>query len=50
MYQQITSNKRKSLVLLVGFLLLYAGLGWLLSLWFGTGRVRASPSGSRSSC
>src|SRR5919109_2143064 len=35
MYQQISSNKRKSLVLLFGFLLLYAGVGWLLSLWFG---------------
>jgi heat shock protein HtpX len=34
-YQQITSNKRKSLLLLAGFLLLYTGLGWLLSLWFG---------------
>jgi heat shock protein HtpX len=34
-YQQITSNKRKSLVLLGGFILLYAGIGWLLSLWFG---------------
>jgi heat shock protein HtpX len=37
MYQQISSNKRKSLVLLVGFILLYAGIGWLLSLWFGQG-------------
>ena len=36
MYQQIASNKRKSLALLVGFLVLYGGLGWLLSLWFGT--------------
>jgi heat shock protein HtpX len=35
MYEQITSNKRKSLALLVGFLLLYAVLGYLLSLWFG---------------
>ena len=35
MYQQITSNKRKSLLLLFGFLGLYAGIGWLLSLWFG---------------
>jgi heat shock protein HtpX len=35
MYQQISSNKRKSLLLLVGFILLYAGVGWLLSLWFG---------------
>jgi len=35
MYQQISSNKRKSLVLLFGFLLLYAGVGYLLSLWFG---------------
>jgi heat shock protein HtpX len=35
MYKQITSNKRKSLVLLGGFILLYAAIGWLLSLWFG---------------
>jgi heat shock protein HtpX len=35
MYQQISSNKRKSLLLLGGFILLYAGIGWLLSLWFG---------------
>jgi heat shock protein HtpX len=35
MYQQISSNKRKSLVLLFGFMLLYAGVGYLLSLWFG---------------
>jgi heat shock protein HtpX len=34
-YQQITSNKRKSLVLLGGFILLYAAIGWVLSLWFG---------------
>jgi heat shock protein HtpX len=34
-YEQIRSNKRKSLVLLVGFVLLYGALGWLLSLWFG---------------
>jgi heat shock protein HtpX len=35
MYKQITSNKRKSLALLFGFLLLYGVLGFLLSLWFG---------------
>ena len=35
MYRQITSNKRKSIALLFGFLLLYVALGWLLSLWFG---------------
>jgi heat shock protein HtpX len=35
MYQQITSNKRKSILLLFAFLLLYGALGWLLSLWFG---------------
>jgi len=34
-YQQITSNKRKSILLLVGFLGLYALLGWLFSLWLG---------------
>jgi heat shock protein HtpX len=36
MYKQITSNKRKSLALLVGFLVLYGALGYVLSLWFGT--------------
>ena len=35
MYKQITSNKRKSLALLVGFLVLYGALGYVLSLWFG---------------
>jgi heat shock protein HtpX len=35
MYKQITANKRKSLVLMVGFVALYAGLGFLLSLWLG---------------
>jgi heat shock protein HtpX len=35
LYRQITANKRKSLALLFGFLLLYAALGWVLSLWFG---------------
>ena len=39
MYKQIASNKRKSIALLFGFLLLYGGLGWLLSLWFGTGAL-----------
>jgi heat shock protein HtpX len=39
MYQQITSNKRRSLVLLVGFVALYAAVGWLLSLWFGYGAL-----------
>jgi heat shock protein HtpX len=34
-YRQITANKRKSLLLLGGFIALYAALGWLLSLWFG---------------
>jgi heat shock protein HtpX len=36
LYKQIASNKRKSLALLAGFLVLYGALGWLLSLWFGT--------------
>lgn len=39
MYKQIASNKRKSIALLFGFLLLYGGLGWLLSLWFGAGAL-----------
>jgi heat shock protein HtpX len=36
LYKQIASNKRKSIALLFGFLLLYGALGWLLSLWFGS--------------
>jgi heat shock protein HtpX len=35
LYRQIASNKRKSIALLFGFVLLYAALGFLLSLWFG---------------
>ena len=35
MYEQISSNKRKSLLLIVGFVFLYGGLGFLLSLWLG---------------
>jgi heat shock protein HtpX len=34
-YKQISSNKRKSILLLIGFLLLYGLLGWLFSLWLG---------------
>jgi heat shock protein HtpX len=39
LYKQIASNKRKSIALLFGFLALYVGLGWLLSLWFGSGAL-----------
>jgi heat shock protein HtpX len=39
MYEQVTSNKRKSLLLLFGFFALYSGVGWLLSLWFGYGAL-----------
>ena len=39
MYKQIASNKRKSIALLFGFLLLYGVLGFLLSLWFGEGAL-----------
>jgi heat shock protein HtpX len=35
MYEQISANKRNSLLLMAGFLLLYTGLGWLFSLWLG---------------
>jgi heat shock protein HtpX len=35
MYKQITANKRNSLLLMAGFLLLYTALGWLFSLWLG---------------
>jgi heat shock protein HtpX len=34
-YKQISANKRNSILLLIGFLLLYAALGFLFSLWLG---------------
>jgi heat shock protein HtpX len=34
-YKQISANKRNSILLLFGFLLLYGALGWLFSLWLG---------------
>jgi heat shock protein HtpX len=34
-YKQISQNKRNSILLLFGFLLLYGALGWLFSLWLG---------------
>jgi heat shock protein HtpX len=34
-YKQISANKRNSILLLIGFLFLYAALGWLFSLWLG---------------
>jgi heat shock protein HtpX len=34
-YKQIAQNKRNSILLLVGFVLLYGALGWLFSLWLG---------------
>ena len=39
MYQQISSNKRKSIVLMVGFLLFYGALGFVASLWFGNAAI-----------
>jgi heat shock protein HtpX len=35
-YKQISANKRNSILLLFGFLLLYTALGWLFSLWLGS--------------
>ncbi|MBJ7347378.1 MAG: M48 family metalloprotease [Thermoleophilaceae bacterium] len=35
MYEQITSNKRKSYALMAGFLVLYGIIAWALSLWLG---------------
>jgi heat shock protein HtpX len=35
MYKQISSNKRKSIILMFGFLLFYALLGFIASLYFG---------------
>ncbi len=35
MYKQISSNKRKSIILMVGFILFYAALGFVASLWVG---------------
>jgi len=34
-YKQIASNKRNSILLLIGFVVLYTALGWLFSLWLG---------------
>jgi heat shock protein HtpX len=34
-YKQISANKRNSILLLIGFLLLYGALGFLFSLWLG---------------
>jgi heat shock protein HtpX len=36
MYKQISANKRNSIFLLIGFLILYGALGWVASLWLGT--------------
>ncbi len=36
MYSQITSNKRKSLLLILAFLILVLGLGWLLDASYGS--------------
>jgi heat shock protein HtpX len=38
-YKQISANKRNSILLLFGFLLLYAALGWLFSLWLGEAAI-----------
>jgi heat shock protein HtpX len=38
-YKQISANKRNSILLLIGFLVLYAALGWLFSLWLGEGAL-----------
>jgi heat shock protein HtpX len=35
-YKQISANKRNSILLLIGFLILYGALGWLFSLWLGS--------------
>jgi heat shock protein HtpX len=35
MYKQISANKRNSIFLLIGFLILYGALGWVASLWLG---------------
>ncbi|MBI5309648.1 MAG: M48 family metalloprotease, partial [Actinobacteria bacterium] len=37
MYQQITANKRKSWLLMSGFLLIYAAIAYALYLWVGPG-------------
>jgi heat shock protein HtpX len=38
-YKQISQNKRNSILLLFGFLVLYGALGWLASLWLGAGAL-----------
>lgn len=35
MYKQISANKRNSIFLLIGFVILYGALGWVFSLWLG---------------
>lgn len=39
MYKQISSNKRKSIVLMVGFIFFYAALGFVASLWVGNAAI-----------
>lgn len=39
MYKQITANKRKSLLLMFGFILLYAGIGLVASYWLGEAAI-----------
>jgi heat shock protein HtpX len=39
MYKQISANKRNSIFLLIGFLILYGALGWVFSLWFGQAAI-----------
>src|SRR5215218_5249169 len=39
MYEQISSNKRKSILLMGGFLLLYAAIALALNLWIGEAGV-----------
>ncbi|MEX0993182.1 MAG: M48 family metalloprotease [Solirubrobacterales bacterium] len=39
MYKQITSNKRKSIALMFGFIFFYAGLGFVASLWVGNAAI-----------
>jgi heat shock protein HtpX len=39
LYKQISANKRNSILLLIGFLILYAALGWVFSLWLGEAAI-----------
>ncbi len=44
MYNQITSNKRKSLLFMALFIIIISGLVWVFSLYYGTGSIIVLPA------